>query len=375
MSNFSNICILIPSFNPDDNLSKLIKEIAKHKWNKIIVVDDGSSKSTKPIFHDLCNNFEITFLSHEANKGKGRALKTGIEYIKNSTNNCDGFITVDADGQHLVKDIQKIAKSAIDNKKDVIFGVRGFGKNTPFSSAFGNKVTRFLLHAMNNIAIDDTQTGLRYLPNSLLDDLLILPGKRYEYELECLITINNLGYKIIQIQIETVYIENNKGSHFRGLMDSSRVLLIFIRYSVISLSSFGIDILFFAIILSYSDSIFYAVIFARIVSGSFNFILNKLIAFKSYSKNKLSKELILYFLLWGTLVLLSANIVGLAEDQAVHSILLFKVFVDSCLFFLSFYIQKNIIFNDNYRLNSNFKNIPQMPIKKKDKLVNNSDNK
>ena len=354
MNDFSNICILIPSFNPDGNLPKLIKEISQYKWNKIIVVDDGSSPATKKIFHDISKNFEITVLSHEVNKGKGEALKTGIEYIKHHVNTSHGFVTVDADGQHLVKDIERIAKSAIDNKDDVIFGVRKFGKNTPFASIFGNTVTRYLLHAMNNIAIDDTQTGLRYLPKLLIDDLLILPGKRYDYELECLITINNLGYNIIQIQIETVYLDNNKGSHFRGLLDSSRVLLILIRYSIISLSSFGIDILFFAIILSYSESIFYATIIARVFSGSFNFILNKLVAFKSYSRSKLFKELSLYFLLWATLALLSASIVGFLEGSAIHYTLLFKVFVDTCLFFLAFYIQKNIIFIGNQRIYRNF---------------------
>jgi putative flippase GtrA len=346
MKDFSNFCILIPSFNPDENLYKLLNELYRSKWGRVIIIDDGSSNESKQVFEDLANLFELDILYHDTNKGKGAALKTGFDFIKTYSTNFDGVITVDADGQHLVDDIEKIAHSANQAKSNVVFGVRKFGNNTPFASLFGNKVTRYLLHAMNNLDIDDTQTGLRYLPIDILDKLLLLPGMRYEYELECLITINNLGYNIIQIQIKTVYLNQNKGSHFRGLLDSTRVLLIFIRYSVISLSSFGIDILFFAILLSFYESIFQATIIARIISGSFNFILNKLVTFKSYSRSNIIKQIFQYLFLGAMLALLSAQIVGISEGVALHSTLLLKVLVDTSLFFIAFYVQKSFIFKN-----------------------------
>ena len=112
MNAFSNICILIPSFNPDDNLSRLVKEIFQYKWKKIIIVDDGSTQETRKIFHNISKAYEVTVLSHDINKGKGAALKTGLDYIKHHVNDSNGVITVDVDGQHLVKDVERIAQSA-----------------------------------------------------------------------------------------------------------------------------------------------------------------------------------------------------------------------------------------------------------------------
>lgn len=347
MDNFSNICILIPSYNPDQNLINLISSLSKNNWKKIIIVDDGSSNDTKYFFSDINKKFNVTILSHKENLGKGAALKTGFEFIQLNESNSIGVITVDADGQHLVKDIYKIANSANIEKNNVIFGVRRFNRETPFASLFGNRIISYLLNAISNIEIEDSQTGLRYIPNFVLNDLLKLSGQRYEFELECLITLKKMGLDIKQVQIETVYLDNNKSSHFRGLIDSSRVLLIFFRYSAISLSSFGIDILFFALTLSLFDSIFYATIFARVISGSFNFLLNKLIVFRSSSLKSFNKELFLYLILWAFLAIASGALVSLSEESAMHITLLSKVFVDTSLFFLAFYIQKNVVFKKN----------------------------
>jgi len=346
MNNFSKTCIVIPSLNPNNKLTHLIEELCVYKWKKIIIIDDGSTQETVRVFHNIVKNFGITLITHETNKGKGAALKTGFNYIKNQENGSRGIITVDSDGQHLIEDIIKIAHTANEKWSNVIFGIRKFGKTTPFSSLIGNKVSSFLLDATNDITIDDCQTGLRYLPISLVDELLLLQSSRYDYELECLIRINTLGYNIIKIQIETVYLNKNKGSHFRGLVDSSRILLVLTRYSAISISSFGIDIFLFLLVLSYSESIFYATIIARIISGSYNFSLNKLFVFRSNGFYQIFKETSSYLILSIFVALLSASIVGLWKENAIYSIVIFKALVDTSLFFLTFYVQKNIIFID-----------------------------
>lgn len=344
MNDFSKICILIPSFNPDENLNGLLSEIVKSNWKKIIIVDDGSISETKKTFDTIVKKYGVTLLTHEINKGKGAAIKTGLDYIKKNDFDSDGLITVDADGQHLVKDIIRVAESAVKNFNDVVFGVRVFDKNTPFASLFGNKVTRFLLHSINNIAISDTQTGLRYLPRILIDDLLKLPSNRYDYELDCLINIKNLGMNIIQVKIETVYINNNKGSHFKGLLDSSKVLLILFRHSIISLSCFGFDIFLFALFFSYSESVLFATFIARLIVLPVYFIANKLIAFRSFSRIKIFQEIVVYLCLVALIAFLSATLVKLSEGYALHTILMLKVVVDTSLFFFAFYVQKNIIF-------------------------------
>lgn len=343
-NSFPDIAILIPSFNPDDNLTNLVAALSAYSWSQMVIVDDGSSDDTQLIFGKLRTVDNVHVIRHSNNQGKGASLKTGIKYIDDNSEILKGIITVDADGQHLVEDIKKIAKYAQDRENDVIFGVRSFGKNTPFRSKFGNKLTKYLLYIFNGISVDDTQTGLRYLPVSIFNELLALPGNRYEYELECLFTINHLGYDIKQIQIKTVYLNDNKGSYFRPLIDSAKIYMVFARFSFSSLLSFGLDIVMFAIFLSYLQSIFIATMVARTISGVFNFILNRNLVFQVQSKNNLIKELIGYIILWVILALLSASIVSFAEGNPAGIVILFKVLVDLFLFFLAFYVQKNIIF-------------------------------
>jgi glycosyltransferase involved in cell wall biosynthesis len=344
-NSFPDIAILIPSFNPDDNLTNLVAALSAYSWSQMVIVDDGSSDDTQLIFGKLRTVDNVHVIRHSNNQGKGASLKTGIKYIDDNSEILKGIITVDADGQHLVEDIKKIAKYAQDRENDVIFGVRSFGKNTPFRSKFGNKLTKYLLYIFNGISVDDTQTGLRYLPVSIFNELLALPGNRYEYELECLFTINHLGYDIKQIQIKTVYLNDNKGSYFRPLIDSAKIYMVFARFSFSSLLSFGLDIVMFAIFLSYLQSIFIATMVARTISGVFNFILNRNLVFQVQSKNNLIKELIGYIILWVILALLSASIVSFAEGNPAGIVILFKVLVDLFLFFLAFYVQKNIIFS------------------------------
>ena len=342
---FPNIAILIPSFNPDRNLINLVTKLSIDSWSQIVIVNDGSTNESNHIFGELNCIKNVLVISHSSNKGKGAALKTGIKHINDNAKTIKGIITVDADGQHLVDDVQKIAKSAQERENDVIFGVRSFGDNIPFRSKFGNNLTKRLLYIFNGISISDTQTGLRYLPVSIFSELLTLTGNKYEYELECLFAINRLGYNITQIQIQTVYLDNNIGSHFRPLIDSARIYMVFARFSFSSLLSFGLDITIFALFLSYSQSIFAATIMARVISGVFNFILNRNFVFQVYDKNNLIKESISYIILWTTLMLLSALIVSLAEESSAYVVILLKILVDLLLFFIAFYVQKNIIFN------------------------------
>jgi glycosyltransferase involved in cell wall biosynthesis len=344
MNNFSNISILIPAFNPDNNLRVLINELLIYEWKEIVVVDDGSLIESKKILHDIEKIIGVHVLTHENNKGKGEALKTGIKHIKKNKNSLKGLITVDADGQHLVTDVVKIA-SFINNENDVIFGVREFGDNTPLASKIGNKTIRLLLNFFNNIDINDTQTGLRYLPSSIFDKLLRLPGKRYEYELECIFAIKEMGRKILQIKIETIYLDNNSNSHFKGFSDSVKVLLSFFRFGFSSLAGFTVDILIFSMLILNSVSIFYAVAISRIVSGFLNFSLNDKIVFKGGGDKKYKFKLYSYIVLWVVLLLISIVLVSLLTPKDdISMAILVKIFVDLFLFVFSFFIQKNIIF-------------------------------
>lgn len=220
---------IIPSFNPDEKLLKSIEKLISNGFEKIIVVNDGSDN--KKFFDDIVKIKECILLTHEINKGKGCALKTAFRYYKeNLQKKYDGVITLDADGQHQIEDVINISNVLTDNKLFVL-GTRLFNtKETPFRNKFGNRLTSKLFKKLYGVYLKDTQTGLRAIPNHLIDLHLNAHGERFEYEINALIDLVKSYEKILQIDIKTVYLEDsNKKSHFNPLKDSYKIYKILFK--------------------------------------------------------------------------------------------------------------------------------------------------
>ena len=231
MSNhISDIAIVIPSLSPEKELIKYTKDLIKNGFNKIIIVDDGSNVEYNNIFNLLRELKEVTVLTHEVNKGKGAALKTAFNYIKNNSNGIKGVLAVDSDGQHLPEDCVKIANEMLKGEKGLYLGCRDFNDpRVPWKSRTGNKLTSFLFERLYKQKLSDTQTGLRGFLVNDLDLMINIEGERYEYEMEQLIKACLNDLKFICIPIQTVYINNNEGSHFRPLKDGLRIYKILFR--------------------------------------------------------------------------------------------------------------------------------------------------
>lgn len=220
---------IIPALNPDEKLINSVEELIKNGFKKIIVVNDGSSDSK--IFDKLANKNECVVLTHEINRGKGCALKTAFSYYKeNLIENYDGVITLDADGQHDIDDVINISNVLVDNKLFVL-GTRLFNtKETPFRNKMGNRITSVLFEKLYGVYLKDTQTGLRAIPNHLIDLHLNSYGDRFEYEINALIDLVKSYEKILQIDIKTVYLQDsNKHSHFNPFKDSYRIYKIMFK--------------------------------------------------------------------------------------------------------------------------------------------------
>lgn len=150
--------VVIPAYQPDEKLIQLL-EIMKNRLNcQVIVVDDGSTGASKNIL-EIAKTYAIV-LHHDVNKGKGQALRTAFSFIQDLRK--PGVIVIaDADGQHAVNDIDRVARAAMNLPSRLILGVRQFTKDIPFRSRFGNKLTRVLFRLQTGVNVSDTQTGLR----------------------------------------------------------------------------------------------------------------------------------------------------------------------------------------------------------------------
>jgi len=222
--------VLIPAWNPDTRLIALVEDLAAYGFAMILVVDDGSPAGSLPIFEQMKTVPSVHLLRHERNRGKGRALKTGFRYILSELALIEGVITADADGQHAVADIVAVARAMREGGDEVTLGVREFAKDVPLRNWFGNVLTKHVFGFVAGMKVSDTQTGLRAFRRSILPQLEILPGERYEYEMTVLAYIcRHLG-KLREIPITTIYMEGGKTSPFHPVWDSLRIYLALVRF-------------------------------------------------------------------------------------------------------------------------------------------------
>lgn len=216
----NEIVIVIPAYEPDDSLVVLIERLGA-KFDKFIVVDDGS-KTAAGTFRRVKDMPGVTLLSHDANRGKGAALKTAFAKVLADFPDAAGVVTVDADGQHLPEDVANVAEATLANPDRYTLGVRSFSGDVPLRSRFGNAWSRYFFFMLTGVMVYDTQTGLRGMPRDLLPELLAIPGDRYEYEMRMLVAAARKKLKPVQIPIKTVYLNENKASHFNPIRDSLR---------------------------------------------------------------------------------------------------------------------------------------------------------
>ena len=139
---------------------------------------------------------------------------------------------IDCDGQHRVWDMDKVGQEMIHSDKFTM-GVRNFNiDGVPFRNKMGNKITSLVFKWMFGVYIKDTQTGLRGVPNRLIDTVLRTDGERYEYEINMLIDIVRMGEEIKELEIETVYDNNEKRySYFKPFKDSYSIYKEMIKKS------------------------------------------------------------------------------------------------------------------------------------------------
>ncbi|MCA9765900.1 MAG: bifunctional glycosyltransferase family 2/GtrA family protein [Carnobacterium sp.] len=345
----NEIIIVIPTLEPDYKLVELVKQIRESSLfnNEIIIINDGSNSTYDGLFKKTCLNYDVILKQHKVNKGKGRAIKTAIECILTDYPEAKGMVTIDSDGQHTVKDMIACIEEFLRQEDSLVLGVRNFSKDVPFKSKFGNVLTRNILKLFSGIAIGDTQTGLRVIPKIFMEILLDTDGERFEFELNMLIAAKKKAIPIIEVPISTIYLNDNKSTHFRALRDSALIYNVFIKYALSAISSFLIDILVFTLLLGLLSGFSFEVVLvasivARAASSFVNYLLNRLVVFEKGSL----KSLIKYYGLVLIQILLSASFVSLVKLLFPDiNVTVIKILIDSVLFFFSFYIQKKYVFN------------------------------
>lgn len=336
---------LIPAYEPGNLLINLLDQI----WSAgltIIVVDDGSGPSFSNIFRQA--EVLAIVLTHPENYGKGRAIKTGLQYITEHFNGGHTIVTMDADGQHQVSDAIKICEAAANQPNTLILGSRQLRENVPLKSQVGNTITRFVYSISTKSYVHDTQTGLRAFSAALLPSLLDIEGERYEYEMNVLLQFARRKIPIEEITISTIYMDNNSGSHFDTVKDSYRVYKEIIKFCASSMISFLVDLSLYSLLigltggLGITASLTISNVTARAISASVNYTINRKFVFKS--EKNVRQSAIPYFMLASAILAGNTFVLGALIELMNMNQYGAKLLTELLFFTMSWLVQRFLIF-------------------------------
>ena len=340
--------VLIPAYKPTENLLPFIHSLEERDL-QIILVDDGSGEEFLPLFQRIEEESSAKVIHSPTNQGKGSALKKGLSYLQTLDGDFQ-VITVDADGQHSAKDTVALLQKGQEAPDSLLLGARQQSGDSPLRSRIGNYITKKVFLLSTGVKLEDTQTGLRSFSKKMIPKLLSIPGDRYEYEMNVLLRFAKEGIPLVESPIETIYIEDNRGSHFDTVKDSLRIYRQILKFTSSSVLSFCVDFLFYSFCLALSGNLFLSNAIARLVSLHCNFFFNKNYVFekrnpkKAEDKTVLTKDYLSYlalalFLFFVNTMLLS----GIVNSLHINPYLA-KIITEILLFFFSYYVQKNLIF-------------------------------
>lgn len=208
--------VLIPAYCAAQSLRTLLPRLLDiAPVEHILVVDDGSCDDTPAV----CAEFEIDCTAHERNMGKGAALRTGLTRLGNQ-----GYrwaITMDADGQHTVEDIQGFLDATSTGPNPCLWiGARRIHPDSmPLARVLSNTLTSRALSLLCGQRILDSQSGYRAYPLDLVKHMHLVYD-RFETESEVILRVAKRGCPVRFVPIRTVY--SGAPSHISHLRDTLR---------------------------------------------------------------------------------------------------------------------------------------------------------
>ena len=360
MIDLSKISVVLPSLDPDEKLTAVIDGLLEYGFTDIILVNDGSKPENLHWFADnAARHPEIHLLHHPVNRGKGAALKTAFTWFLENRPEGLGVVTVDGDNQHHPEDTRACSECMLRTGK-LVLGVRDFSlPHVPPRSRMGNRITCGVFKIFVGMTLADTQTGLRAFPRKDLETMVTIYGDRFEYETNMLLAMKEYGIPFEEVKIRTVYIEENKSSHFRAVRDSWRIYKLilkhFFRYSLASITSAVIDEGLFLLLSALLPAVLsgfgltaVCTAGARIVSSLCNFFMNHKLVFNS--RVALPKAMLRYYMLALPMLIAQLlltqgvySLLGIGDHQTGLRGLIYAV-VMTVLFIASFVIQQRWVF-------------------------------
>ncbi len=217
----TRVAAVIPAYNEADAIGAVVAGI-RPLVERVIVVDDGSTDGTP----ERAAAAGAVVLRHEGNKGKGRAVRTGLQRALEGP--YTHVLLLDGDLQHRPDEAAELIAAAAASGAEAVLGERRFFRhNMPASRYHANRLGSVVLSWFIGVRLRDTQCGFRVFRTDALRQLR-LRASGYEIETEMLVKVRRRGGRFTTVPITAVYA--NERSKLRPVRDTTRTCFLAVYY-------------------------------------------------------------------------------------------------------------------------------------------------
>jgi glycosyltransferase involved in cell wall biosynthesis len=206
--NKSKVCVIVPFYNEEQVINKVISELISYNY-QVLAVDDGSGDGSYEKIKDL----DCTIIRHPQNFGQGAAIQTGMSFAKLNPK-LDYFVTFDSDGQHQVANIENVLNPLFKGEADIVFGTRFQDDLTKFTflKRIILKLAIKYTQLSTGVALTDTHNGFRAFNRVVLEKIeLNFPGMTHASEFVGKAGEYNLRIKEVPVHILYTKYSKRKG--------------------------------------------------------------------------------------------------------------------------------------------------------------------
>ncbi len=221
------LSVVIPVYNEERNIAEIIKRVKESNmaW-EIVVVDDGSKDGTRQVLKELDGRDGLRVILHEKNKGKGAAVRTGLEAASG-----DVILIQDADLEYSPHDYPVLLQPIEDGVADVVYGSRFLGgprRVAMFWHMLANQLLTFMTNVLYDTILSDMETGYKVFRREVIAGIK-LRSDRFDFEPEFTAKILKRHYRIYEVPISFNPRDYSEGKKIK-LQDAFAAVWTLLKY-------------------------------------------------------------------------------------------------------------------------------------------------
>ncbi len=221
------LSVIIPVYNEVASIEEIIRRVrATGRASEIVIVDDGSTDGTREVLQRLNGYGDVRVLFHEKNRGKGAAIRTGLQAAQG-----DVLLIQDADLEYDPRDYPLLLRPIEEGVADVVYGSRFLGgprRVVMFWHMVANKLLTMLTNILYDTILSDMETGYKVFRREVIQNMT-LRADRFDFEPEFTAKVLKRRYRIFEVPISFNPRDYSQGKKIK-LRDAFEAVWTLIKY-------------------------------------------------------------------------------------------------------------------------------------------------